>query len=145
MFGVVVPGTGPLQPEQLPHPAAHVAAAQNSGLPGEGFEDPLYRNETAATINLNRSRACGSAPSIAGKSCDEYPLASTYQGLAFGGTLRTFTGCNITAPTGVTGSVGASACMITASENNAQGGIMAKFYYDNRVLPGDPLSALSEI
>lgn len=36
------------------------------------------------------------------------------------------------------GPTGASACMITASENNAQGGIMAAFNYDNRVLNGDP-------
>lgn len=51
---------------------------------------------------------------------------------------RTFPDCNINAPTGVTGPTGASACMITASENNAQGGIMAAFYYDNRILEGDP-------
>jgi hypothetical protein len=86
----------------------------------------------------NRKLACGDAPSISGKSCDEYPLASTYQGLAAGGERRTFPDCNINAPTNVTGPIGASACMITGSENNAQGGIMARFYYDNRVLEGDP-------
>ncbi|MEU4217321.1 hypothetical protein [Actinoplanes sp. NPDC026623] len=118
--------------------AAHVSQAQGSGLPGTGFANPLNRNVDTATTNLNRSRACGDAPSISGKSCDEYPLASTYQGLAFGGTRRTFAGCNINAPTNVTGPIGASACMITASENNAQGGVMAKFYYDYRVLGGDP-------
>ncbi|MBQ1052742.1 hypothetical protein KBX50_30340 [Micromonospora sp. C51] len=121
-----------------PSLASHVQRAQNSGLPGASILDPLYRNTDQATIDLNRSRACGDAPSIAGRSCDEYPLASTYQGLAFGGTRRTFSSCNINAPTGVTGSTGVSACMITASENNAQGGIMAAFYYDNRVLGGDP-------
>lgn len=123
---------------RYPSLAAHVSIAQNSGLPGAGFEDPLHRNETDATVNLNRSRACGNPPSIPGKSCDEYPLATTYEGLAFGGTLRSFTGCNISAPTNVTGPTGASACMITASENHAQGGLMAAFYYDNRVLAGDP-------
>ncbi|MEU4164795.1 hypothetical protein [Actinoplanes sp. NPDC026670] len=121
-----------------PELASHVARAQASGLPGHGFDAPLHRNETAATVDLNRSRACGGAPSITGKSCDEYPLASTYEGLAFGGTLRTFPGCNISAPTNVTGASGASACMITASQNNAQGALMAAFYYDYRVLAGDP-------
>jgi hypothetical protein len=121
-----------------PSLASHVSRAQGSGLPGATFADPLIRNVDTATINLNRSRACGDAPSIAGKSCDEYPLATTYQGLAFGGTRRTFAGCNINAPTGVTGPTGASACMITNTENSAQGGVMAAFYYNNRVLGGDP-------
>lgn len=120
-----------------PSLASHVSRAQGSGLPGTTFANPLNRN-TTATANTNRTLACGDAPSISGKSCDEYPLASTYQGLAYGGSRRTFTGCNIKAPTGVTGPTGASACMITASENNAQGGIMAAFNYDNRVLNGDP-------
>jgi hypothetical protein len=89
----------------------------------------------------NRNLACGNAPSITGKSCDEYPLATSNQGLAAGGTLRTFDGCNINAPR-ATGPTGASACMITASENNAQGGIMAAFNYDSRVLNGDPFLVL---
>jgi hypothetical protein len=38
----------------------------------------------------------------------------------------------------VTGPTGARACMITNTENSAQGGIMAAFYYNNRVLGGDP-------
>ncbi len=123
---------------RYPSLASHVSRAQGSGLPGATITDPLHRNVDQASINLNRSRACGDAPSISGKSCDEYPLASTFQGLAFGGTRRTFSGCNINAPTNVTGPSGASACMITAGENNAQGGIMAAFYYDYRVLHSDP-------
>ncbi|RZU53863.1 deoxyribonuclease NucA/NucB [Krasilnikovia cinnamomea] len=123
---------------RYPSLASHVSRAQGSGLPGRTFNDPLTRNVDQATIDLNRSRACGDAPSISGKSCDEYPLASTHQGLAFGGSRRTFSGCNINAPTNVTGPTGASACMITASENNAQGGLMAAFYYDYRVLGNDP-------
>jgi hypothetical protein len=123
---------------RYPSLASHVSRAQGSGLPGATITNPLNRNVDTATINLNRSRACGDAPSITGKSCDEYPLASTFQGLAFGGSRRTFSGCNISAPTNVTGPSGASACMITASENNAQGGLMAAFYYDYRVLNSDP-------
>jgi hypothetical protein len=41
-----------------------------------------------------------------------------------------------------TGPTGASACMITASQNNAQGGIMTGFNYDWRVLNGDPFRVL---
>lgn len=123
---------------RYPSLATHVDLAQSSGLPGGTLFDPLNRNVNDADINQNRNLACGDAPSIAGKSCDEYPLATTYQGLAFGGTRRTFTGCNINAPTGVTGPTGVSACMITATENSAQGALMAAFYYDYRVLGGDP-------
>jgi len=120
-----------------PSLASHVARAQASGLPGNSFAAPLYRTTNNLIINANRNAACGGAPSIAGLSCDEYPLASTYNGLAFGGTLRTFTGCNISAPAGA-GPTGASACMITATENSAQGGLMAAFYYNERVLDPDP-------
>jgi hypothetical protein len=121
-----------------PSLASHVSRAQGSGLPGAGFNNPLRRlTFPAGKISDNRQLACGDAPSIPGKSCDEYPLATTYSGLAFGGTRRSFDGCLIEAPP-ATGSSGASACMITASENHAQGGIMAAFYYDNRVLGQDP-------
>ncbi|QGN49791.1 hypothetical protein GKC29_25180 [Micromonospora sp. WMMC415] len=121
-----------------PSLASHVSRAQASGLPGATITNPLNRNVDTASTNLNRSRACGDAPSIQNMSCDEYPLASTLQGLAFGGTRRTFSGCQINAPTNVTGSSGASACMIAAGDNNAQGGIMSTFYYDYRVLHTDP-------
>ncbi|UQS22836.1 hypothetical protein L1857_08400 [Amycolatopsis thermalba] len=121
-----------------PSLASHVSRAQASGLPGASFAAPLHRTSDPTRTSTNRNLACGDAPSIAGLSCDEYPLASTYEGLASGGTRRTFDNCNINAPTGVTGPTGASACMITATENNAQGGIMVGFYYDNRVLEADP-------
>jgi hypothetical protein len=126
---------------RYPSLASHVSRAQGSGLPGSSFAAPLYRTTNQTIIDTNRNRACGSAPSIPGKSCDEYPLASTYQGLWAGGTLRTFDGCNINAPR-ATGPTGASACMITATENSAQGGIMAAFNYDWRVLDGDPFRVL---
>ncbi|MFI7601992.1 hypothetical protein [Actinoplanes sp. NPDC049681] len=123
---------------RYPSLTSHVSRAQASGLPGRDVTAPLRRSTNPADESLNRSRACGDAPSIPNKSCDEYPLATTLNGLAFGGTRRTFSGCNINAPTGVTGPSGASACMITASENSAQGGIMSGFYYDERVLHADP-------
>lgn len=121
-----------------PSLASHVARAQGSGLPGATFADPLNRLTSASLTKVNRDLACGDAPSIDGRSCDEYPLASTHQGLAFGGTRRTFAGCEINAPRDATGPTGASACMINKADNDAQGGIMARFYYDNRVLEGDP-------
>jgi hypothetical protein len=124
-----------------PSLTSHVSRAQQSGLPGASFAAPLTRTTNQTTINTNRNRACGDAPSIPGRSCDEYPLATSNQGLAAGGTRRTFDGCNINAPR-ATGPTGASACMITASQNNAQGGIMSGFNYDWRVLNGDPFRVL---
>lgn len=126
---------------EYPSLASHVSRAQASGLPGATFTAPLFRSTNEAFTTQNRQLACGDAPSITGRSCDEYPLASTYNGLAFGGSRRSFSGCNINAPT-ATGASGASACMITASENNAQGALMAAFYYDERVLNWDPYRVL---
>jgi hypothetical protein len=126
---------------RYPSLTRHVSLAQGSGLPGNSFTAPLYRTTNQTIIDTNRNRACGNPPSIPGKSCDEYPLATTTQGLWAGGTLRTFDECNINAPR-ATGPTGASACMITATENNAQGGIMAGFNYYERVLNGDPFRVL---
>ena len=126
---------------QYPSLASHVSRAQQSGLPGGSFASPLTRTTNPTTINTNRNRACGNPPSIPGKSCDEYPLAASNQGLAAGGSKRTFDGCNINAPR-ATGPTGASACMITASENSAQGGIMTSFNYKERVLNADPFRVL---
>lgn len=105
------------------HPtlASHVDRAQESGLPGATLERPLHLNNDPQAIELNRHLACGNAPSIQGLSCDEYPLASTMEGLhTNGGTLRSFDGCQIDAPQ-EEGPVGVSACMINASDNRAQG------------------------
>lgn len=139
--GCVVPWYAPTvnyPASRYPSLATHVAQAQLSELPGRFYQSPLYRSTDPEHERINRARACGDAPSVAGKSCDEYPLATTLNGLAFGGTRRTFNGCQINAPTNLTGPLGASACMITASENSAQGALMAAFYYDFRVLHADP-------
>ncbi|MGW2255160.1 NucA/NucB deoxyribonuclease domain-containing protein [Kitasatospora sp. NPDC001660] len=120
-----------------PSLASHVERAQASGLPGATFDAPLYRTTNDAVTNANRTQACGDAPSIAGYSCDEYPLASTYQGLTAGGTRRTFDGCNFNLPN-QTGPTGVSVCMIPEGENNSQGGTMSQFYRWQRVLDRDP-------
>ena len=123
---------------RYPSLSSHVSRAQASGLPGRSYLDPLYRSTDPQDESTNRSLACGDAPSVPAKSCDEYPLATTYNGLRYGGTRRTFDGSQkINAPTGVTGRTGASACMITATENSAQGGLMSGFYYNFRVLDTD--------
>ncbi|MDQ0938405.1 hypothetical protein [Streptomyces sp. V1I1] len=108
----------------------------SSGLSGATFDAPLTRTTTQSVIDDNRNKACGDAPSIPGKSCDEYPLATSQQGLSAGGARRTFDDCSFNLPR-QTGPRGASACMIPAAENSAQGGLNTQFYRSQRVLEGD--------
>ncbi|WP_337825231.1 NucA/NucB deoxyribonuclease domain-containing protein [Amycolatopsis sp. A1MSW2902] len=49
------------------------------GRPGPG-SSTLNRQTNAAKIADNRRIACGSVATGPGESCDEYPMASTYQG-----------------------------------------------------------------
>jgi hypothetical protein len=118
--------------------ALHVARAQNSGLPGATFAAPLNRTTDQATIDANRAKACGDAPSVVLMSCDEYPLASTLQGLSAGGERRSFTGCLFPFVPERTGPTGVSVCMIDERDNHSQGGTMSAFYTRERVLDGDP-------
>ena len=120
-----------------PELASHVSQAQASGLPGAGFSNPLYRTNRDDVQKTNRSRACDDAPSIAAKSCDEYPFATTYNGLWAGGTRRTFDGCNFDLPQ-QTGPTGVSVCMIAVSDQSSQGGTNNAFYRSQRVLDDDP-------
>lgn len=73
-----------------------------------------------------------------GKSCDEYPVATSKQGLSRGGTRRTFDDCGFPDIPSGTGPTGVSICMITARDNNSQGGSNTQFYRSERVLDGDP-------
>ncbi|MET8681758.1 hypothetical protein ABZW18_30290 [Streptomyces sp. NPDC004647] len=122
-------------------PAGTSARAQASGLPGATFQAPLTRTTNQRIIDENRTKACGDAPSIQGKSCDEYPLASTYQGLSAGGERRTFDNCSFNLPQ-QSGSTGVSVCMIAEGDNNAQGGLHSQFYKRERVLDGAPFRVL---
>ncbi|WP_162890224.1 NucA/NucB deoxyribonuclease domain-containing protein [Streptomyces olivoreticuli] len=117
--------------------ASHVARAQASGLPGATFQAPLRRTTNETIIDENRNKACGDAPSLEGKSCDEYPLASTLQGLSSGGERRTFDDCSFDLPQ-QTGPVGVSVCMINDGDNRAQGGLQSQLYMRERVLDRDP-------
>jgi len=70
-------------------------------------------------------------------SCDEYPIARSKEGLSAGGTRRTCDGCQIPNVSADTGPTGVSVCMITATENNAQGGLNTQFFRAERVLQDD--------
>lgn len=127
--------------------AQHIRDAQQSGLPGAypgtgPNSTPLTRLIDSTKQAANRSLACPSSwPRPTGKSCDEYPMASTHQGASTGGgTGRTFSWCSISAlPTGVTGPTGWSSCMIDANHNSLGGSDMDTFLYrDQRILDSDP-------
>lgn len=96
-----------------------------------------------SAIELNRASACPTAgwlPRPAGKSCDEYPPASTerlpYNG---GGTARTFNWCQVTLQgLASTGASGFSICMIDKCENSLAGSLLSTAgYRPQRVLDGD--------
>jgi hypothetical protein len=78
---------------------------------------PLFRDMNQADINANRNAACGKVTVPPGDSCDEYPLASTYEGAAFNSDYST-------AP-------------VPLSANNSQGGITSNFYTSNKVIDSD--------
>lgn len=124
--------------------ARHLQNAQASGLPGGTIADgtPLHRLVHPGLQSLNRGTACPPAlPRPTGRSCDEYPFASTHEGaFTSRGTGRTFAGCSVTAfPTGVTGPVGFSSCMIDATENNTAGSQVQNYLYrPYRIIDGDP-------
>lgn len=137
-----------ITPSTLDEFRAHVRSAQQSGLPGSFDGMPLERIATKSTIKANRAGTCGgvTGPRNNGKSCDEYPFASTFEGGRVngpqsGGTARTFDPqCNIydTAITpGGTGSTGYSVCLIDANQNSRAGALLGWFYAKNRVAEGD--------
>ncbi|GGM77233.1 hypothetical protein GCM10012275_54840 [Longimycelium tulufanense] len=121
---------------EAPELAAHVELAQQSGLPGASPQHALNRTRDQGTIDRNRSLACGDAPSIPGKSCDEYPPASSRQGLTAGGERRTFDNCGFSLPR-QTGPTGVSVCMINEKDNSKQGRWHQRDYSHWRVLDGD--------
>lgn len=87
----------------------------------KGHGRPLSRTTTRAIIIRNRQVACAAAPRPRppGKECDEYPLASTYQGAS---RNKDF-----------------SWRLIPRSDNRNAGGsnYLLKFYRENRILDGD--------
>lgn len=124
---------------RTPNLVRHVTLAQASGLPGKTFENPLKRSTSPLVQVENRKLACNDAPAVAGKSCDEYPFATTHNGLyQNGGTRRTFTDCDLPNIASGTGAKGVSICMIPQGEQSSQGGTNTQFYRAERMLDNDP-------
>lgn len=126
-----------------PQLASHITRAQNSGLPGKTFAKPLTRTTTESVRKKNRDLACPPRETRPpGKTCDEYPLASSQQGMSAGGARRSFPGCSVSGVPSRTGPKGASACFIAAGDQNYQGARTTNFYRSQRVLQGDPFRVL---
>ncbi|MFG2116632.1 NucA/NucB deoxyribonuclease domain-containing protein [Streptomyces sp. NPDC048718] len=100
--------------------AKHIKDAQTSGLPGAyGSRTVLQRLYDESKIRANRRKSCPeSLPRPAGKSCDEYAFASTYQG---GSLLGKY-----------------SRRMVNATQNTDAGRALNTFYTVNRILNKDP-------
>lgn len=103
--------------------AQHVADAQQllPGHPGRrGDGTPLRRETNETTNRQSRAIACPpSTPRPAGKSCDEYPMASTKQGAKYRGPF--------------------SARMVDATQNSTAGNAayLKGTYTKNRILDND--------
>lgn len=148
--GCVFPGHTPVMVYRLNGPyselARHIRAAQGSGLPAR-----LHRITNAADIDRNRNRACPHGPPWPrppGKSCDEYPMASTKEGAWTASPRpnppprqlrRTFNWCHLRNVPFRTGPRGWSMCMIDEDHNEDGGQALdTTFYKTQRVLNGDP-------
>ncbi|WP_157855967.1 NucA/NucB deoxyribonuclease domain-containing protein [Streptomyces aureocirculatus] len=118
---------------RIPDVARHITLAQASGLPKR-----LTRTTNKSIRQTNNRLACGDRTPTGGKNCDEYPLATSRNGLSAGGTRRTFDGCSYNDIPSGTGLKGASACAVPERQNSSQGGTTGAFYKSHRVLDGDP-------
>ncbi|MGX1778569.1 NucA/NucB deoxyribonuclease domain-containing protein [Nocardia brasiliensis] len=123
----------------------HAERAIQSGLPGaEGR--PLHRQTDRATIDINRQTSCprkgpiADARRVDGRTCDEYPFASTTEGAASTtGPGRTFNPeCHIPDLGASNATTGFSVCMIDKIDNEEGGSQLWRFYSDNRVINQDP-------
>ncbi|MFG2129319.1 NucA/NucB deoxyribonuclease domain-containing protein [Streptomyces sp. NPDC048751] len=107
-------------PGPWPEVAKHIKDAQATDLPGKyGTTNYLTRLTDRRKIKENREKACPSSlPRPAGKSCDEYPFASTWQGAKYGGGRF-------------------SRRMVNARQNTNAGKALKGLYTYSRVLEGD--------
>ncbi|WP_341683885.1 hypothetical protein REK76_17465 [Nocardia farcinica] len=129
---------------------AHVSAAQRSGLPGAYGGNPLHRETAKSAIDDHRRASCGvvTGPRRTGKSCDEYPMASTREGAVLNSYGRTYTNppClikdaglhSVADPASIHVTSGFSVCNISASQNSSAGSLLSWFYTKNRIRDGDP-------
>jgi len=123
--------------------ASHVQRAQISGLPGSGIYPSARLTRTTDPVLIAANRRVVCPPNVPvrpiGKTCDEYPFASTREGGSLsGGTVRTFSGCSIPGdPVNVTGPTGFSRCMVSGKQNSLAGSQLGSFYYSQRVINYD--------
>lgn len=131
---------------RYPTYARHIGLAHNFGM-----TKILTRTQNDALRAANRAIACPESwPRPDGKSCDEYPYASTYEGAAnqsYGRTFLILGGingggneflCYVPLPKRQQGETGGySSCMINANDNSGGGSDLGVFYLDNRVIDGD--------
>lgn len=103
--------------------AQHIYNAQNGGLQHKWGEpsNPLTHDTNSADAQANRRAACANVALQPGQTCDEFPLASTYEGAAFQSDY--------------------SAVAVPKFANDSQGGITGNFYTTNRVIDGDQFYA----
>jgi len=147
VFADVVPVMQYDRQGDFPQLADHIGKAQDSGLPGAPGMTPLRRLTDASKRRANRRLACpqesdGGYTRPKGKSCDEYPVASSYEGASTTpnpGPARTFSDCSIPGvPTTTTGLAGYSVCMINARQNSLGGSALnTDFYLKARVIDND--------
>ena len=123
-----------------PEYARHVSGAIKSGLPGRyKSQSYLHRLTNAALATKNRNKACPERLTRPkGRSCDEYPFASTKEGAytSKASKARSQSWCRMKDPAR-TGSKGWSRCFINASHNSSGGGLLVKFYKAERILNND--------
>jgi hypothetical protein len=107
---------------QLPHIAANIRRIQSHGghygKPGSGH--PLHRITDQTQVNKNRAFSCPrNLPRPKGKSCDEYPFASTREG-----------GNGVPANS-------RGRAMVPTGEQNSQRDLIKNFYNAERLLNED--------
>ncbi|MCX4993548.1 NucA/NucB deoxyribonuclease domain-containing protein [Streptomyces sp. NBC_00568] len=105
---------------EFPELADHIEYAQTTkNLPGRhGTKRYLTRLTDKVKIKENRNTACPtSVPRPAGKQCDEYPFASTWQGAKTGGDF--------------------SRRLINGPQNEDGGRALSRFYLYNRIIEKD--------
>lgn len=130
-----------------PEQTWHVAEAIASGLPGSAGR-PLHRQADKSKRDINRQYSCprkgkvADARRLTGRSCDEYPFASSNEGAAahpaLGRTVHD--NCNVKDLRIATGPDGYSVCMIDAKQNSYSGSLLGKFYGEERVIDQDAFS-----
>jgi hypothetical protein len=109
----------------LPDIAANIKKIQTEG-PGHygrpGSPNPLHRLMNPAKQHKNQQAVCArriTGPPPPGKSCDEYPFASTYEG-----------GTKLSKPD-------RGWAWVPTGQQNKQGPRIKNFYYQNRILDMD--------